>query len=269
MKWLWMFVMPLMLVVASPSISDAAMYNYQGTVMNASVKVSGSGMTPSKRRIVEKNRARTNNMSYAFDNVSGVMSRGKIEFGDTGMWIGFGGTASVTNSNRYQGNMQSAGVIRLNGDVTFDVATATYTGTGDVIEFSGPMTLRGMMMKGSVGSGMMGTASMGPGGGGMGGGISGGFGTYTGISGGMMGGFGTYSGIGGGMPGWNGGMQGYGWNGGMQGYMKSGAAKAWINPEYAAMITVINGVPDRSHPVTVSLQVMLSAMHMTSSTPAP
>ena len=264
MKWIWMFVMPLMLAVASPSISNAAMYGYQGTVKNASVKVSGSGMSPSNRRIVEKNLAKTNNMSYAFDNVSGVMTKGRIEFGDTGMWIGFGGTALAVNSNKYQDNLQMGGVIRLNGDVMFDVATATYTGTGDVVEFSGPMTLKGEMMKSGIGGGgMMGTAMMGPGGG-MGGGIPGGFGTYSGIDGmmpGWGGGFGNLSSImGGRMSGWTGGV--------MQGYMKSGAAKSWINPENAAMIHVSGGTPDRSHPVPVSLQVMLSAMHMTSVVPA-
>ncbi len=266
MKWFWMLVMPLVIAVASPSISNAAMYNYQGTVKSASVRVSGSGLSSNNLRMVEKNLAKTNNMSYVFDNVSGVMTKGMISFGDTGMWIGFGGTASAVTTNRYQDNVQMGGVIRLNGDVTFNVATATYTGTGDVVEFSGPMTLRGSMMKGSLGSGMRVPAMMGPGGGGIGGGTTGGFGTYSGIGGGMMpgwgGGFGNLSGIvGGRMGGWNSGV--------MQGYMNSGAAKTWINPESAAMIPVVNGVPDRSNPVPVTLQISLSAMHMTSSTPAP
>jgi hypothetical protein len=258
--------MPLVIAVASPSISSAAMYNYQGKVMSATVRVSGAGMSPSNQKIVEKNTANTNNMSYAFNNVSGFMSKGMISFGDTGMWIGFGGTASAVSISKYQDNLQMGGVIRLNGDVMFDVATATYTGTGDVVEFSGPMTLRGSMMRGNVIGGMMGTTMMGPGGGGMGGGTTGGFGTYSGIGGGMMpgwgGGFGNLSSVmGGRMTGWNSGV--------MQGYMNSGAARSWINAESAAMVPVVNGVPDRSNPVPVTLQIMLSTMRMTSSTPAP
>ena len=147
-----MIMLGVAMLLAFPLASQAAMLNMQGVMTKAVAQVTtNSGGTVSTQTMMETNASRTPNMSMAFDNVSGIIHRGSIVFGDTGMWIGFGGTALAPTPNMFLGNMQGGGVIRMSGDVTYNMSTNTYTGSGTVVEFAGTVALSGMMKSGWTG----------------------------------------------------------------------------------------------------------------------
>ena len=270
-------------MLAFPLLAQAASLDYQGVMLKSGVTVEDkSGNT---QTIVESNASRAANLSLTFDNVSGIVRKGSIAFNDTGMWIGFGGTALVPAAKMFQGNLLSGGVIRTSGDVAYDMASNTYSGSGSVIEFVGTMALSGAMKNGW--SGMYGTPGAGYPGGGMMPGWGGGNGSP--IQGGMMPGWGgTMPGWGGMMggggtpgyvvPGGGGGMMGGGGGGmmGPSGMMGGGGnpaapltgmvgmVKLWVTPTNAAVIQVNSGTPDRSAPVPVFLNIMLPGVRLSS-----
>jgi hypothetical protein len=246
---------------------------------------------------VVRNTSHTANMSLIFDNVSGIVRNGRMSFtgASNGMWIGCGGAALTPTPTIFQGSLQCGGVISPDGAVSYDPSTNTYTGTGDVIEFVGTMPVNGVMRNGWAGAGEYGTPGAGPGSGWMPGWGAGGNTAMPGWGGnvsnwGMMGGYGSvtpnptpnggdggYMGGGGMMGPGGGGMMGVapgsgtGTGPGMMGQSvsaavvsgsRAGTMRTWINPTAAAMITVTNGVPDRSNPQPVIMKITLPAMQL-------
>ena len=183
-------------------------------------------------------------------------------------------------------------MIKVNSSdtVSYDPATNTYTGSGQVIEFVGTMPLNGVMRNGWAGAGQYGTPGAGPGGGWMPGfgntssimpgwggstsnwGMMGGYGSGT-VSpnpgGGYMGGGGMMGGGGGPMPGRMGADSGTGTGPGMMSVgpaavsgSRAGTMRTWVNPTAAAIITVTNGTPDRSTPQAVIMKITFPAMQL-------
>ncbi|MHB8174003.1 MAG: hypothetical protein ACYDFU_06035 [Nitrospirota bacterium] len=288
------------LFAALPLMARADMLSYQGKIHRATVFYQISGVNTSPVKVYENITSSAPNVSFTFDNASGIVSQGQMSFNNVkgnGMWIGFGGTALSPTANMVVGNLQVGGVVIPNGStVTYDIATNTYTGTGKVIEFVGTGALYGMLKKGW--DGQYGTPGAGPGGGwmpafgnsstisampGWGGstsnwGMLGGYGGVgmTGNSGmgGFTGGGGMMTGNGSGsftMGGSGSGNMGGGMGSGMGSGMGGGSGQTpmsggvgmlrmFIAPIAAAEISVANGTPDTSAPVPVHLKIMLPAI---------
>ncbi len=201
MKKMPMIMLGVAMLLAFPMVSHASMLDLQGVMTKASATVvTNTGGTISTQTMMETNNSKAQNMSMAFDNVSGIIHRGSIMFGDTGMWIGFGGTALAPTPNMFLGNMQGGGVIRMSGDVSYNIATNIYSGSGTVVEFAGTVAMSDVMKNGWTG--LYGT----PGAGFPGGGWMPSWGSGTGLKS-MMPGWGGM------MPGWTsgpGGTSGWG-----------------------------------------------------------
>ena len=288
MKKFLMGILGLTLLAALPVMARADMMNYQSKLHRARVFYQISGITAKPTSVFETITSVASNFSFAFNNNSGIVKNGMMSFG--GMSIGFGGTALSPTQNMVLGNLQVGGVICLpNQDGTrasYNIATNTYAGSGNVIEFVGTGGLFGMLRKGW--NGQYGTPGAGPGGGwmpafgnsssimpGWGGstanwGMMGGYGTaptangtgFTGEGGMMYGnGTGTWSSMGPGSmgPGMGGGM-------GMMGLTTLprgtgvGMLRLLIVPTNAAEIMVTSGVPDFSSRKSVRLKIMLPAI---------
>lgn len=301
MKKLVVGIVSVLSLIALPLMAQAVPLNYAGMVNKATVKYANlDGTNPQTLQ----ERDRTQNMLLTFNNVSGICRNGLMSFtrSGSGMWIGFGGAALTPTPTMFQGNLQCGGVVTVTGNVTYRPAFNTYSGTGTVIEFVGTMPLNGVMRNGWAGAGQYGTPGAGPGGGWMPGfgntssimpgwggstsnwGMMGGYGSGT-VSpnpgGGYMGGGGMMGGGGGPMPGMMGAMPGGGTGlGGMNGTTTSGSVgtnavsgrragmmRTWINPTAAAIITVTNGIPNRTTPTPVIMKFTFPAMQLRTGTP--
>ncbi len=273
------------LFAALPVMARANMMNYQGKIRRAKVFYEISGVSPKATLGSFSIPSSTSNVSFTFNNNSGIVKNGMMSF--NGMSIGFGGTALSPTTNMVVGNMQVGGVISPDGAVTYDMSTNTYAGSGQVIEFVGTGALYGMLRNGW--DTQYGTPGAGPGGGwmprfgnassisampGWGGsttnwGMAGGYGMtpagngpggYTGGGGMMYGnGKGGWSNMGPGNMG-PGGMGMMGAAGIGKTPMPSGTGvgmvRLFIVPTTAAEITVNSGVPDTSKPKPVRLRIM-------------
>jgi len=232
MKRFLFIILAGLTLVAAPVATMAADLQYQGVVGSAMTRVTTTTDGATQRRtIVQHNDGRQTNVSFTFDNVSGIMSNGRITFPAPGAWFKFGGAALAPTTSKFSGTLACEGIIKLDGDVTFDPATGLYSGSGNVVEFSGSMNVTGMLSRGGHMRG-------GSGGGGMTGGGSGGPG--------MMGRGGV---PGGGGPGGGGGSS-------------TGMMKAWITPTLVNVVPVTAGVPDRSAPATAGLAISLPAIQL-------
>lgn len=152
MKRLAFYVVAGLMLLAFPLVSMADV-NYQGAAVSAAVKVkftNASGVLV-KDNFVAKNKGRQANVSFTFDNVSAIVTSGKVTFQNDGVWAGFAGTVLQPTASKFMGTVPVSGVVRLDGDVTFDLDTQTFTGTGHVVQFSGDMNLKGLLSRGNSG----------------------------------------------------------------------------------------------------------------------
>src|SRR5512143_2016406 len=86
MKRLAFYVVAGLMVLAFPLVSLAAPVGYQGAAVSASVKVrfTNDSSVMVKKNFVAKNKGRQTNVSFTFDNVSGIVSNGKVTFQNDG-----------------------------------------------------------------------------------------------------------------------------------------------------------------------------------------
>ncbi len=289
MKKLLTGILGLALLAALPVMARASMMNYQGKLRRVTVFYQISGINTGPTRAFQTITSTASNFSFAFNNNSGIVRNGMMSFG--GMSIGFGGTALCPTANMLLGNLQVGGVVCVGTGVTYNIATNTYSGTGNAIEFVGTGGLYGMLRKGW--NGQYGTPGAGPGGGwmpsfgnassisfmpGWGGstanwGMMGGYGTSPASNGpgGYTGGGGMMYGNGGGWSNMGPGNMGPGMGGGMGVMSLSGATpmpagtgvgmvRLFVVPTTAAEISVSNGTPNFSSPIPARLKIMLPAM---------
>ncbi|MGC2425326.1 MAG: hypothetical protein WA666_13350 [Nitrospirota bacterium] len=96
---------------------------------------------------IARNNGGPDNMTVAFNNLSGTTA-GTLSFPGGGAWLGFSGSFMLRQAERVlAAQTMGFGVIRLDNhdSVTYDPATGTFTGSGEVVRFTGTVDMDGVM----------------------------------------------------------------------------------------------------------------------------
>ena len=124
---------------------------FDGAMKTANVSVLNVGTTRPHRILhrIARNRLGPNNMTVAFNNLSGTMA-GTVNFPDGGVWLGFTGPFTLRRAERVlAAQTTGVGVIRLDNhdSVTYDPATGLFAGSGTVVQFTGAVDMAGVMRR--------------------------------------------------------------------------------------------------------------------------
>ncbi len=124
---------------------------FDGAMKTANVSVLNVGTTRPHRILhrIARNRRGPNNMTVAFNNLSGTMA-GTVSFPDGGVWLGFTGPFALRRAEHVlAAQTTGVGVIRLdnNDSVTYDPATGLFAGSGTVVQFTGAVDMAGVLRR--------------------------------------------------------------------------------------------------------------------------
>ena len=124
---------------------------FDGAMKTANVSVLNVGTTRPHRILhrIARNRRGPNNMTVAFNNLSGTMA-GTLSFPDGGVWLGFTGPFMLRRAEHVlAAQTTGVGVIRLDNhdSVTYDPATGLFAGSGTVVQFTGAVDMAGVLRR--------------------------------------------------------------------------------------------------------------------------
>ena len=120
--------------------------NFGGAMKTANITVTSVGVRPKIRmHFIARNQACATNMSVTLNNLSSTMT-GTLSFPDDGVWLDFKGPFLLKQAERVLAAQTTGmGVIRLDGNVTYDPSTGLFTGSGTVVQFAGAVDLTGVV----------------------------------------------------------------------------------------------------------------------------
>ncbi|MHB8174699.1 MAG: hypothetical protein ACYDFU_09615 [Nitrospirota bacterium] len=137
-----------------PVFSSFSTLTLNGIMRIANVSVRSVG---SKSKIVLHRIARHSkdvstgvgdNMQVIFNNTSTTVT-GTVSFDTDGVWLGFNGPLLLKQAEHIlKTGVNGVGVIRVNGTVGYDPATGLFTGSGEVVKFTGTVNLFGVIKSG-------------------------------------------------------------------------------------------------------------------------
>ena len=124
---------------------------FDGAMKTANVAVLNVGTTRPHRILhrIARNRRGPNNMTVAFNNLSGTTA-GTLSFPNGGVWLGFNGTFTLRRAEHLlAAQTTGVGVIRLNNNdsVTYHPATGLFAGSGTVVQFTGAVDMAGVLRR--------------------------------------------------------------------------------------------------------------------------
>ncbi len=136
-----------------PVFTSFSTLAFTGNMRSANISVLSIG-SHSKRILhrIARNRNGAANMQVIFNNTSSTVTGG-VTFDTDGVWLGFNGSFILKQAEHVikDGGISCTGVIRVNKNdtVSYDPATGIFTGSGEVVRFTGTVRLAGVVRKGS------------------------------------------------------------------------------------------------------------------------